>query len=118
STSRFGWVAPYFGTDAQIQFHRETGILAVVFVLAHPLLLFVSDPIYLNYLNPWSNLPRAVFLSMATVSLVLLVVLPLWRISFGLSYAWWRITHGGLALLVILVGLAHTLQVGHYVSGW
>ncbi len=118
STSRFGWVAPYFGTDAQIQFHRETGILAVAFVLAHPLLLFMSDPQYLHYLNPWSNLPRAVFLSTATVSLVLLVVLPLWRISFGLSYEWWRVTHGGLALLVILVGIAHALQVGHYVNGW
>ncbi len=117
STSRFQWVAPYFGTDAQIQFHRATGILAVAFVLAHPLVLFTCNSKYLEYLDPRSNLPRALFLSTATVALLLLVVLPLWRISLGLSYEWWRITHGGLALVVILVGLAHGLQVGHYVSG-
>ncbi len=117
STSRFRWVAPYFGTDAQIQFHRATGIMVLAFVVAHPLVLWISNPQYLEYLDPRANLPRALFLTAATVALVLLVVLPLWRISLGLSYEWWRITHGGLALVVILVGVAHGLQVGHYISG-
>lgn len=117
TTGRFRWVGKYFGADAKIQFHRETGILALAFILAHPIVLLVAEPRYLEYLNPWSNAPRAVFLSGATIALVLLVVLSLWRLSFGLSYEWWRVTHGGLALVVILVGLAHSLQVGHYVTG-
>ncbi len=117
STSRFHWIAPFFGSDAEIQFHRETGILSLAFILAHPLLLIVSDSRYLSYFSPWENLPRAMALSLALVAMVLLVVLPLWRISFRLSYEWWRLTHGLLAAFVILVGLAHALQVGHYVSG-
>lgn len=117
STSRFQWIAPFFGSDAEIQFHRETGILSLAFILAHPLLVIVSDSRYLSYFNPGVNLPRAVALSVALVAMVLLVVLPLWRISFRLSYEWWRLSHGLLAALVILIGLAHVLQVGHYVSG-
>ena len=34
-----------------------------------------------------------------------------------MSYEWWRVTHGGLAFVVVFVGLAHSLQVGHYVAG-
>ncbi len=117
TTGRFPWVARNFGTDAKLQFHRETGILAVVFVLAHPLVLFVAQPSYLDYLNPLSNLPRAVFLSGATVAMVLLVAFALWRVSLGISYEWWRLTHGLFALAIILVGTAHGLQVGHYISG-
>ena len=117
TTTRFRWIAPYFGTDAKMQFHRETGILAVAFVLAHPIILFVAEPQYLEFLNPWSNLPRALFLSGATIALILLIVLPLWRLRLRMSYEWWRMTHGGLAFVVVFVGLAHSLQVGHYVTG-
>lgn len=118
TTARFPWVAPYFGSDAKVQFHRETGILAVALVLAHPIVLCLADPRYLAFLNPWVNLPRAVFLSGATVALLLLIALPLWRLSLRLSYEWWRLTHGALAAAVLVVGLAHALQVGHYVAGF
>jgi DMSO/TMAO reductase YedYZ heme-binding membrane subunit len=94
TTTRFRWVAPSFGTDAKIHFHRETGILAFVFVLAHPILLFFADRRFLDFLNPWADLPRAAGLSLATVALILLLVLPLWRAAFRMSYEWWRLTHG------------------------
>jgi predicted ferric reductase len=116
-TGRFRWVASYFGADAKIQFHREAGIMAVVLVLAHPIVLLLAEPRYLEFLNPWLNLPRALFLSGAIVALIFLVVLSLWRVSLGISYEWWRVTHGGLALVVTFVGLVHALQVGHYVTG-
>ena len=117
TTGRFRWVAPYFGEDAKIQFHREVGIIAVVFVLAHPLVLLVTDPSYRAFFDPRVNLLRALFLSGATIALILLIVLPLWRKQLHMSYEWWRVTHGGLALVVIFVGLVHAVQVGHYVTG-
>jgi len=117
TTARFRWVAPYFGSDAKVQFHRETGILALALLLAHPIVLCVADARYLAFLDPWVNLPRAIFLSGTTVALILLIVLPLWRLSLRVSYEWWRVTHGALAAAVIVVGLAHALQVGHYVAG-
>lgn len=117
TTSRFRWVTPYFGTDAEVGFHRVAGILAVALVLAHPAVLFLAEPKFLDYLNPWSNLPRAAALTVVLFSLVLLVALSLWRLSFRLNYEWWRLIHGLLAVIVILIGLAHALQVEHYVAG-
>jgi predicted ferric reductase len=118
TTARFRWIAPHFGSDAIIYFHRRVGILVLLVVLAHPLVLFVVDPTYLEYLDPRVNFLRALFLTAATISLVLVVALPLWGLRFGLSYEWWRLTHGLLAAGVIVVGLVHALQVGHYVSGF
>ncbi len=118
TTSRFGWVMPYFGTDAEVRFHRIAAMLAVGFVLLHPVVLFLANSEFLDFLNPWSNLPRAVSLVVVVIALVLLIVLSLWRLTFRLNYEWWRLSHGGLAVLVILIGLAHGLQVEHYVSGF
>lgn len=117
TTARFRWLAPFFGADTMVQFHRQAGILGFGLVLAHPIVLFLADARFLEYLDPRINLLRALFLAGAMVGLVLLVVLPLWRLSLGLSYEWWRVTHGVLAAGVMVVGLAHALQVGHYVAG-
>ncbi|TVS13805.1 MAG: hypothetical protein EA424_20955, partial [Planctomycetaceae bacterium] len=117
TTARFRWVAPYVGSDAVIYFHRQAGILTLLIFLAHPLILFTADPAYLAYLDPRVNFLRAVFLIAATVAVVLVVLLPLCGLRYGLSYEWWRLTHGLLAAAVLVVGLAHSLMVGHYVSG-
>jgi predicted ferric reductase len=117
TTARFRWVAPYLGTDATIQFHRETGILALLFVLAHPTLLILVHREYLEFFDPRVNLLRAVFLAAATAGTILLVVTSLWRSSFRLSYERWRLAHAVMGFGVVLVGLVHALQVGHYISG-
>jgi predicted ferric reductase len=116
--SRFRWVTPYFGTDAEVRFHRIAAMLAVGFVLTHPMVLFLTDPGYLEYLDPRVNLPRAAALVAVVAALILLIVLSVWRRTSGLSYEWWRLTHGVLAVFVIFIGLVHALQVEHYVSGF
>jgi predicted ferric reductase len=118
TTARYRWIAPHFGADAIVYFHRRAGILVLGVVLAHPILLFVAEPAYWEYLDPRVNVLRALFLTAATLALILVVVLPLWGLRLGLSYEWWRVTHGLLAGAVIVVGCAHALQVGHYVNGW
>jgi predicted ferric reductase len=100
-----------------IYFHRQAGILVLLIFLAHPLILFAADPAYLAYLDPRVNFLRAVFLIAATIAMLLVVILPLCGLRYGLSYEWWRLTHGLLAAAVFVVGLAHSLMVGHYVSG-
>jgi predicted ferric reductase len=117
TTARFRWVAPCVGADAVIYFHRQTGILMLLILLAHPLILFVADPAYLAFLDPRVNFLRAVFLIAATIAVLLVVILPLCGLRYGLSYEWWRLTHGLLAAAVLVIGLAHSLMVGHYVSG-
>jgi predicted ferric reductase len=114
TTGRLFWITPYFGVDAEIRFHRETGILALIFVFLHPAILIFADLEYLKYFDPTENLLRAVFLILASVGLILIIVLSIWRVSIGLSYEWWLLTHGIMASGVLVVGLAHSLQVGHY----
>lgn len=116
TTARFPRVAPGVGSDAELIFHRRAGILAFLVVMAHPAVLILTDPRHLAYFDPRANALRAVFLSMAVVGLVLLVALPLWRLSFGLGYEWWRLTHGALTVGVLLVAVAHAIQVGHYTN--
>jgi len=117
-TSRFRGIGMPFGTDAVLQFHRHAGILLLLFLVGHPLILFIADPSYLTFLDPRENVPRAISLLLASIAMILLVVLSLWRKPFGLSYEWWRISHGLLAVGVVLVGIAHAWQVEHYVQGW
>lgn len=115
-TGRFQQVAESAGLDSMLHFHRQMGIAAFLFILAHPVLLFISNPAYLIFLDPRVNLPRAVALSMAMAALVLLIASTLWRKRFGLTYEYWRFGHGILAAFVLFVGLVHVIQVGYYID--
>ena len=117
-TGRFANVAASLGLDTMLHFHRQAGLAAFVFILAHPLILFATNSTYLEFLDPRVNLPRAFALSAVMGALVLLIVTTLWRQPIGLNYEWWRTIHGVLALFVLFVGVVHILQVGHYVSVW
>lgn len=118
---QFGLVArlrrqlPPVASDTIWQFHRHMGIVAFALVLAHPLLLGIIDRETWTYLDPRVDWMRAGALWAATLSLCAVLGASLWRERLGLSYEWWRISHGALASVVILVGLAHVTQVGHYV---
>lgn len=105
TTARFGWVAPHVGSDAVIYFHRQAGILVLVIFFGHPLVLFFADPEYLAYLDPRVNFLRAVFLIAATIALLLVVILPLFGLRYGLSYEWWRLTHGLLLATILFAWL-------------
>ncbi len=115
-TGRFRGLASGFGLDNMLQFHRQAGLVATGFVIAHPVILIGANPAYTRFFDPRVNAPRAVALITVTVALVALVATTLWRKSFGIPYEWWRTAHGGLALLIVVVGLGHVLMVGYYVD--
>jgi predicted ferric reductase len=115
-SGRFTRIAHSFGMDNILHFHRKMGIIAFVFVLAHPITLILADPEFLSYFDPRINAPRAIALSFATVSLILITVTSLWRLSFGLDYEKWRLLHGILSLALVFIGVVHAIQVGHYLD--
>jgi predicted ferric reductase len=45
-----------------------------------------------------------------------LIVTSLWRESFRLPYQWWRLGHGALALMILVVGLVHITRVHYYLA--
>lgn len=113
-SARFGPLSRRIGQDSLLQFHKYAGIAAAVFVFAHPAVLIIVQPAYASFFDPRVNFMRAAALSTACGALALLILLSVFRARLGISYEWWRLTHGGLASIVMLVGMAHVVMVGHY----
>jgi len=115
--ARFKSVARPFGIDAVTRFHKEITWVALGFILAHPILLFLQNgPKYLPLLNVFTAPWRARYAVAATVLLLLLIALSIWRKKIRMSYETWQLTHGVLALLVVGLALAHIEGVGYYVD--
>jgi predicted ferric reductase len=115
-TGRFIQVAPGYGMDNILQYHRDAGIIAFVFVLAHPVIILISNPEFLYYFDPTINAPRALGLIVATIALVLILTSSLWRKRLGLNYENWRILHGSLSFIIVIIGAGHAFQVAHYLD--
>lgn len=115
-SGRIKQIAPRFGKDNIINFHREIGITAFFLILAHPIILIFAEPEFISYFDPRVNLMRAIALSVATVSIILITVTSIWRISFKLEYEYWRLLHGLLAMAIVFIGIVHAIQVSHYLE--
>lgn len=115
-SGRIVQIAPTFGMDNILQFHKYMGIVAFFFILSHPVTLILANTEFLSYFDPRVNFLRAIALSFASVFLVLITATSIWRINFGLSYEKWRLVHGFLALALVFIGVVHSVQVGHYLD--
>lgn len=107
--------APY-GIDAVYHFHRQITFVALAFVLAHPLLLFVLAPETLRLLNVFEAPLRARMAVTATLALLAIVATSLARERLCLVYERWRLTHDVLAIVLVAAAAIHVELVGHYVS--
>ena len=116
TTGRSLHLAKPIGLGLMMKVHLVCGIVALVLVLLHPIVLFLSDRDFLEYLDPRVNLPRAASLTLVTILAVVLVVLPLVRKRIGPSYEWWRVSHAALAAMVVLIGIGHMNMVGHHIE--
>ena len=114
--ARFQSVAAPFGIDVLLQYHRQIAYTSLLFILAHPLLLFVADSGYLALLDLTTAPLRAKMAVTSTVALLLMVALSVWREKLRVSYELWQLTHGVLAFMVIVAALTHVLLVGYYVN--
>jgi predicted ferric reductase len=115
-SGRFIQIAPDFGMDNVLQYHREAGIIAFVFILAHPAIILTTNPEFLYYFDPRINAPRAIGLSFVTIALILVFTSSIWRNTFNLSYEKWRLLHGFLSFTIVVIGAGHAIQVAHYLS--
>lgn len=114
--ARFKSVSAPFGIDVVLQYHRQMAYVALLFILAHPVLLFVEDTQFLALLNPVTAPLRAHMAVTSTVALLVLVALSVWRKKLRISYEMWQLTHGALGVVIIATALAHVFLVGYYVD--
>lgn len=115
-TARFRFLKAPYGSDIVYFFHRQISLVAFVLILAHPLLLFVFDPQTLGLLNVFSAPWRARAAVTATVALIALVLISIFRKQWKIEYTQWRIWHGFLAAAAVGLGLVHAVLVGYYIN--
>ena len=85
--------------------------------MAHPIILFAAGSRSLALPDSIWQLPLgAVFAGVSIVSLVLLVVMALWRTKLKVSYETWHASHIVLALVAIGAGLSHMIAWGFYLT--
>lgn len=115
-TARLKPIESSYGIDIILQFHRYISLVAVGFIVTHPLLLFIHQPETLALLNfpeaPW----RARAAVVGTLALLVLVVTSIWRKALHIPYEAWRTLHGFLAVTALVLGIVHALGVGYYLS--
>jgi predicted ferric reductase len=114
--ARFERMSRPLGIDLIMQYHRHLGILAFLVVLAHPLILVVYRPAYLQLLNPFGGTAASQAGAVSVILLLLLVVTSIWRRPFRLSYEAWRIAHALLGIAAILLALRHINLLGIYAN--
>ncbi|NCJ07683.1 oxidoreductase [Synechococcales cyanobacterium C] len=115
-TARINRIEASYGVDIILQFHRFISIVAVIFIVIHPILLFIDQPETLQLLNfpqaPW----RAQAAMGSTLALLLLIATAIWRQPLKIPYEPWRTSHGILATLALALGVTHAIGVGYYLS--
>ena len=80
-------------------------------MVVHVVALAVHDPEgFLHLIGPSAPI-RAKLASLATVALLLLSVLSLWRKQLNLRYGLWRATHVGLTLVTVVAAVLHSVLV-------
>jgi predicted ferric reductase len=115
-TARIGTINRPFGSDVVYHFHRQISIVAFVLILAHPIILFVTDPETIALLNIFTAPWRARFATVGLLALIAIIVTSVWRQKLKINYYAWRITHGLLAIGAVSLALAHAILVGYYIN--
>jgi predicted ferric reductase len=96
-----------FGIESVIDIHRFLGVTSAVLVLAHLACVVAANPANLALLNFPTAPGRAQAATLATVSLVGLVLLAVLKRKLNVTYELWRWSHLALAVSVLVFSAAH-----------
>ena len=107
-----------YGIDVVLRYHRQIALVALVFVLLHPVLILVEHPARMALLNPFGGTHASKFGLGAVLLLVGIVVTSVWRERLGIRYETWRKLHTGLGVLALIFAQAHVSLAGLYINTW
>jgi len=113
-TARFRRATAPFGMDIIYFFHRWAAVGGVSLVVAHYAILKVRHGDALGAANPLTASWHMTAGRVALLILVGLVVSSLWRKQLRLEYDRWRLWHGVLAVVAVLLAAAHVVGAGYY----
>mgnify|MGYP002620014174 FL=1 len=114
--ARFERLSVSYGVDVILRFHRYVAMIALLFIVAHPIILVLHEPAMAALLNPLYNDWGVRTANWAIYALILLVLLSVLRKQLRLSYEAWRISHTLLGVATIVLSHVHVHISGRYTN--
>ena len=115
-TARFKVIKAPYGSDIVYHFHRQISLVAFVLVLAHIVILVTVSARARALLNFFTAPTHARAAIISTLLLIILTGLSLWRKQVRLEYTLWRVTHGIMGTLLLILAMVHVVLVGFYIN--
>ncbi len=112
--ARIKAICEHYGLDMLLRFHRSMAVLAVVLLVAHPILLALSSGSWRLITGLQQSWPIW-FGKIALLLLLIVAVTSLWRRQL-LNFEAWHKVHG-LAPAILLLGFVHSWVVGDDLEG-
>lgn len=114
--ARFRPLTYPYGIDVVLRYHRQIAVVALGFVLLHPVLILIEHPARLALLNPLGGTYASKLGLAAVAALVLLTVTAVWRERLDIGYEAWRLSHTLLGVAALVFAQAHVSLAGLYIN--
>ena len=114
--ARFQPLTYPYGIDVVLKYHRQIALVALAFIVLHPVLILVEHPARLALLNPLGGTWASKAGLAAVAALVALVVTSVWRERLKIPYEAWRIAHTALGVAALVFAQVHVSLAGLYVN--
>ena len=105
-----------FGIDVVLKYHRQIAVVAMLFVLLHPVLILIEHPARIVLFNPVGGTYASKLGIAAVVLLIVLVVTSIWRERLKIPYETWRVLHTVLGVVALMLAQAHASLAGLYIN--
>ena len=114
--SRIKAAAQPFGEDALQLFHNIMGVVALVFLLIHPIFMIITGYPANCWLNPFAGCANqlTVTAALALYGLIFLIASSIFRKQLRLRYEVWQVLHGLLAIVILLGAMPHIFTLGRF----
>jgi predicted ferric reductase len=113
-SSKIKWIERGIGLDVLFRVHRKAGLIALILIIAHPTLLFISERLQ-GYVTPLSILKV-----LGLVALLLLLLAAGAALLYGvlpLKYETWKGIHK-TAYAIFLLAFIHSFFIGSDLQRW
>ena len=105
-----------YGLDVVLKYHRQIALVAIAFVLLHPVLILIEHPARVVLLNPFGGTYASKLGIASTLALIALAAASVWRTRLKIRYELWRVTHTALGVSALVLAQLHVSLAGLYVN--
>lgn len=115
-TGRFKRITSPYGIDVVYHFHRLVSIIAFTFIFLHIFILVIISTDTLVFLNPLNSPWWMVTGLGGFLCFMVIILTSLYRLKLRLNYESWRIIHGVISVLAVLLAVIHVVGVRYYLE--